>query len=73
MTVALLLASSRSAGNTRTLVDLAFPTGVDLFEDLRPLSVGYYSYENVNETDDFLPVVQRLLPHKTWIIATPLY
>jgi multimeric flavodoxin WrbA len=73
MTVALLLASSRSAGNTRTLVDLAFPSGAHLFEDLHTLRVGYYSYENANAEDDFLPLVQRLMPHNTWVIATPLY
>lgn len=50
-----------------------FPEGVHLFEDLHTLRIGCYSYENVNADDDFLPLVQRLLPHGTWIIATPLY
>ena len=73
MTVAVLLTSSRSTGNTRTLVDLAFPAGGFLFEDLRTLNVGFYSYESENDADDFLPLVGRLMPHETWIIATPLY
>ena len=73
MTVSVLLASSRSAGNTRTLVDLVFPAGRFAFEDLHSLNVGFYSYENAHETDDFAPLIQRMLPHDTWIIATPLY
>ncbi len=73
MTVAILLASSRSTGNTRTLVDLAFPAGGFSFEDICALDVGFYSYENKNEGDDFLPRVRRLMLHQTWIIATPLY
>lgn len=73
MTVAVLLASSRSTGNTRTLVDLAFPAGGFSLEDICALNVGFYSYENKNEADDFLPLVRRLLLHQTWIIATPLY
>ena len=73
MTTALVLASSRSGGNTRALIDLAFPSGDIAFEDLCKLNVGYYSYESANEGDDFFPLVQRLLRHDTWVIATPLY
>ena len=73
MTVCVLLASSRSAGNTRTLVDFVFPAGGFAFEDLHSLNVGFYSYENSNETDDFVALIQRMLSHDTWIIATPLY
>ena len=73
MTVAILLASSRSAGNTRTLVNLAFPAGNLILEDLGKLKIGFYSYEYENQNDDFFPLLLRLLPHQTWIIATPLY
>jgi len=73
VTTAVVLASSRSAGNTRTLIDLAFPAGTHALEDLCKLKIGYYSYENAHEDDDFLPLVQRLLHHDTWVIATPLY
>jgi multimeric flavodoxin WrbA len=37
------------------------------------LKIGYYSYKNAHEDDDFLPLIQRLLYHDTWVIATPLY
>ena len=73
MTIAVLLASSRSAGNTRRLIDLAFPARGYVLEDLAVLKVGFYSYEYASENDDFFPLVSRMLNHSTWVIATPLY
>ena len=73
MTIAALLASSRSSGNTRTLLDLAFPAGDIAVEDLAKLKLGFYAYDSQNDGDDFLPLVTRLLPLDTWVIATPLY
>ena len=73
VTTAVVLASSRSAGNTRTLIDLAFAPGTYALEDLCRLKLGYYSYDNVHDGDDFFPLVQRLLGHDIWVIATPLY
>lgn len=73
MTTAVVLASSRSAGNTRTLIELAFPPGTYALEDFSKLKVGYYSYDNAHDNDDFLPLIQRLLAHDIWVIATPLY
>ena len=73
MSTAVVLASSRSAGNTRTLVDLAFPAANFALEDLCKLNVGYYSYESANAHDDFLPLIGRLQQHSLWVIATPLY
>ena len=68
-----LLASSRSAGNTRALVDLAFPGEDFVLENLAQLDIAFYSYEDAHDADDFLPLVQRMLKHETWVIATPLY
>ena len=73
MNTAVVLASSRSHGNTRALIELAFPPGTYALEDLGQLKVGFYSYNNVNDGDDFLPLIQRLLGHEIWVIATPLY
>ena len=73
MTIAALLASSRSNGNTKILLDSAFPAGQVAFEDLGKLKIGFYSYASTNDGDDFLPLVTRLLCHSTWVIATPLY
>lgn len=70
---AVLLASSRSAGNTRALVDLALPPHAFALEDLASLRVGYYSYEHAHDGDDFLPLLRRMLAHELWILATPVY
>lgn len=73
MSIAVLLASSRSDGNTRKLVDLALGARSFAFEDLRTLRIGHYAYDESNDSDDFMPLVRRLEGHDTWVIATPLY
>ena len=54
-------------------MNLAFPAGDHILEDLGTLKIGFYSYEYENQNDDFFPLLLRLLPHQTWILATPLY
>ncbi len=73
MTYCVLLASSRSDGNTRGLVDRAFPFGVAALDDLATLNVGFYSYTFDNESDDFFPLIKRMLAHDVWIVVTPVY
>ena len=73
MSFCVLLASSRSDGNTRHLLDQAFPSGIAALEDLATLKVGFYSYTFENEADDFFPLINRMLAHDTWVIATPVY
>jgi multimeric flavodoxin WrbA len=68
-----LLASSRSKGNTAALVAAAFPADAGLIVDIAALQIGFYSYENRFAEDDFLRVVERGLGHSVWVIATPLY
>lgn len=70
---AVLLASSRGDGNTRELAQFTFPPGEAHYEDLAQLRIGYYSYTQEHEDDDFLPLVRRLHEYRLWIIATPLY
>ncbi|MCA0175921.1 MAG: NAD(P)H-dependent oxidoreductase [Proteobacteria bacterium] len=72
MTVAVILASARSAGNTRTLVDMCFAAGVSI-EDLARLHVAGYAYDDRHAEDDFLPLIRRLLAADVWLLATPLY
>lgn len=43
------------------------------FVDLASLKIGYFSYTNENTSDDFLPLLERLLRTQLWILATPLY
>jgi multimeric flavodoxin WrbA len=69
----ILLASSRSAGNTFALARAALPEGCATLVDLARLDIGYYSYSNAHAGDDFLPLVQRLVASPVWVLATPLY
>ena len=68
-----LLASSRPRGNTYALAGAAFQGEAVRFVNLSELQIGYYSYENANEKDDFLRLVQELVVAPLWVLATPMY
>jgi len=68
-----LLASSRSDGNTFTLARMVLPEEAAPLVDLGALNISYYSYSHANATDDFIPLVEKLLGAPTWVLATPLY
>jgi len=57
----ILLASSRSAGNTFDLARRVLPEGSAPLIDLSQLNIGYFSYLYANANDDFLPLVEQLL------------
>ena len=68
-----LLASSRSRGNTRLLVDfLTDRTAIPLV-DLAAKNIAYYDYSGQAEKDDFIPLIQTLAEKQIWILATPVY
>ena len=70
---AVLLASSRTDGNTRALAEMAFPSGGADYVDLNAMNTGFYDYENRNADDDFLPLIERIITREIWVLATPLY
>ena len=41
--------------------------------DLKELDMTYYDYEHKNQTDDFLPLCEKLLNYDQIILATPVY
>jgi NAD(P)H-dependent FMN reductase len=69
----LLLASSRSDGNTARLARAMFAEGIVDFVDLANLSIGYYDYDARSAGDDFLPLMQRIVQAPLLVLATPLY
>ena len=73
MATSVLLASSRSFGNARQMVSAGFQNMPHALEDLNAMQVGYYSYEHLNEGDDFRALVERISESNLWVIATPLY
>ena len=68
-----ILGSSRSYGNTSRAVDAALThTHVEIV-DLGTFNIGHYDYQHRNQTDAFLPLIERLSDRRFWILATPIY
>lgn len=72
--IALIMGSSRSSGNTRVIVDffLSIYDNATLF-DLNDYQIGYYDYGFKNSEDDFIKLYKDLLTYDTLVFATPIY
>jgi NAD(P)H-dependent FMN reductase len=68
-----LMASSRSGGNTARLSHAMFEDERVEFVDLATRSIGYYDYGGSHADDDFLALAERIVEAPLWVIATPLY
>ena len=73
-TTVIIIASSRSFGNTRKVVDAfsELKKDVDII-DLNDFEIGYYDYDFKNASDDFIKVILKVLDYQTVIFATPIY
>jgi ribosomal-protein-alanine N-acetyltransferase len=71
--VAVVLGSSRGDGNTRRVVDLVFGAAAPALIDLSRLDISPYDYGHRNDGDDFRGVMDCLLSHPVWVLATPVY
>lgn len=70
---AIIWGSSRGDGHTRRLVDfLQSCTSAEVF-DLNDYEMSYYDYAHRNRDDDFRPLMERLVAHRCWVFATPVY
>lgn len=69
----ILLGSSRSFGNTRKAVDGIIGKHDIPLVDLLALDIKPYDYEYRNKSDDFIPLVERIIEFETIILATPVY
>ena len=67
-----ILGSSKSDGETRRAVDMAFEGRADCL-DLQNYDFGPYDYNNANKGDDFGKVIDAVLPRDTVVFATPVY
>jgi multimeric flavodoxin WrbA len=68
-----IIASARSNGNTRKLIDwISYELGIDVI-DLSEKNISPYDYEHNNINDDFMPVMNEILQYKKIIFATPIY
>lgn len=71
--VAVVLGSSRSDGNTRAAVDMVFGGSPAFLVDLSRVDVGPYQYGPRERGDDFNRVMRQLLERPVWVLATPVY
>jgi putative NADPH-quinone reductase len=68
-----ILASSRSHGNTRLLVDF-LAAGRELSViDLAAKDMSHFDYQHANSGDDFVPLIETLTDKSLWILATPVH
>lgn len=68
-----LFSSSRRLGNTGKLMDrIALELDIEVV-DLASQRISAYDYEHANRTDDFEPLMQRVLAYEQIIFATPIY
>jgi len=69
-----IIGSSRSNGNTRTIVDELVSLSPDIdIVDLNNYNIGYYHYDFKNKNDDFFDLFLKILEYDTIIFATPIY
>ena len=71
--IAVVLGSSRSDGNTRRAVELVFGGRPAVLVDLSRLEVRPFDYRRRGRGDDFRSVMERLLERPVWVLATPVY
>lgn len=68
-----LFASSRRYGNTGQLMDWIACSGEIEVVDLAEKNISPYDYEHRNRSDDFEPLMEKVLGYKQLIFASPVY
>ena len=66
--------SSRKGGNTSSIInELANILNCEVIH-LFDYKISHYDYEHKNVSDDFIPLMQKLInEYDTFILATPVY
>lgn len=73
MATAIIYGGSHKQGHTRVLVDaVAQKMSADVF-DISDYEISFYDHEHKNSSDDFLPLIKKLLECDCWIFASPVY
>lgn len=68
-----IFGSSRNDGNTRQALELVLASIPHDFTDLEALKITPFDYGNLNQNDDFLPLMEKILKYDDIILATPVY
>lgn len=69
----ILFGSPHVSGSTRQIVDDTLGSYNYPLVNLYDYQLYPFFQENFAEKDDFLPLMEKILPYDTWIIATPVY
>lgn len=69
----IVLASSRSNGNTAKLAQAVAAERQAKIIDLSEFAISYFDYEHKNTSDDFLHLIETLSESDYIIFATPVY
>lgn len=69
----IILGSSRSNGDTRSIINQFLENMEADVVDLKELEMSYFDYEHMNQNDDFIPLAERLTQYENIILATPVY
>ena len=73
MNVAVVLGTSKSDGNTRILVDAFIAKSDANIFDLSLFNISFFDYLHGNKSDDFLPLIHKLIAYDHIVFATPIY
>ena len=69
----IIFGSSKSRGQTWNSLQL-FKGSRDIpIVELSELNISFFDYEHKNQSDDYIPLMERVLEHDPIILATPVY
>lgn len=70
----IIFGSSRSSGETWKAVQAIVDGKDDIpIIDLSTLQISHFDYEQRNQGDDYLPLMERIIQHDLIVLATPVY
>ncbi len=69
----IIMGSSRVDGNSHKIAEAIQQTHASDRIDLTSLTIGPFTYDHKHATDDFIPLMKKLLKYKTIILVTPVY
>src|SRR5438552_1976397 len=73
MSYVVIFGSARANGSCRKAVDLVFKDKEHHFVDLRTRKISPFDYNHENINDDFIPLIEEILPYDTIVLASPIY
>ncbi len=70
----ILLASARSDGHSRMIAEeLRRQLDIPTVLDFNNFQISYYDYLHRNAEDDFVKLIEKMIPYDHWILVSPVY